>query len=94
MTSKLSYPPARLTGAVPKEGSGKTYRIQVGSYKNPRFAVNTFSRLQEAGLNPAYEKSGDVYRVVLAGITPEMVEETAVRLGSAGFPEALVREEP
>jgi hypothetical protein len=55
--------------------------------------VEAFERLRDAGLNPAYEKNGDFYRVVLAGIPPEDVEFIAETLGGAGFREALIREE-
>ncbi|GAB6392883.1 MAG: septal ring lytic transglycosylase RlpA family protein [Treponematales bacterium] len=89
----LAYPPAVLVGSAPIAGTGKTYRLQVGAYRVPRYAVEAFDRLKEAGLNPAYEKTGDVYRVVLAGVAPEAVNEIARKLGAAGFREALVREE-
>jgi rare lipoprotein A len=75
----------------------KIYRLQVGSYKVARNAVDTFERLKNAGLNPAYEKysddSSEYFRVVLAGVRGNDVQLTAERLGAAGFSEALIREE-
>jgi rare lipoprotein A len=86
-------PPAVIIPAIPPAGTGKSYRIQVGAYKVPRHAVDAFDKLKNAGLSPAYERSDDVYRVVLAGIRAEDVESLAEKLGSAGFKEAMIREE-
>jgi rare lipoprotein A len=85
--------PAVIKGSPPETGSGKRYRLQVGSYKIPRNAVETFDRLKNAGLEPAYERHEDYYRVVLAGVRAEDVSAVAEKLGTAGFREALIREE-
>jgi rare lipoprotein A len=85
--------PAIIIPAVPPVGTGKIYRIQVGAFKVPRHAVDAFDRLKSAGLNPAYERNGDVYRVVLSGINADDVEAVAGILGNAGFREAIAREE-
>jgi len=76
----------------------KSYRLQVGSYRNARNAVTAFDRLKSAGLNPAYERfmdgtDSEYFRVVLAGIRGTDVQSTAEKLGEAGFREALIREE-
>jgi cell division protein FtsN len=73
--------------------SNKTYRIQVGSFLAPRNAVDAFDRLKNAGLSPAYERNGDYYRVVLAGLRAGDVPQAAERLGIAGFSQVLIREE-
>jgi rare lipoprotein A len=88
-----SLPPAEIKPGIPAAVPGKSYRIQVGAYKIPRHAVDAFDKLKNAGLNPAYERSGEVYRVVLAGIRAEDVESIAGKLGNAGFKEAVIREE-
>jgi rare lipoprotein A len=88
-----SLPPAEIKPGIPPAEAGKSYRIQVGAYKIPRHAVDAFDKLKNAGLNPAYERSGEVYRVVLAGIRAEDVESVAGKLGNAGFKEAVIREE-
>jgi rare lipoprotein A len=85
---------AVIKPAMPAPGSGRVYRIQAGSYKVARNAVEAFDKLKGAGLNPAYEKSGDLYRVVLGGIKADEVPLVAERLGAAGFQEVLIREEP
>jgi rare lipoprotein A len=72
----------------------KVYRLQVGSYRVPRNAVEAFERLKNAGLNPAYERHGEFFRVVLAWIRGDEVYSVTEKLGSAGFREALIREEP
>jgi len=76
----------------------KSYRLQVGSYKNAKNAVDAFEKLKNAGLNPAYERfSGDAnseyFRVVVAGIRGTDVQSTAEKIGTAGFKEAVIREE-
>jgi len=75
----------------------KQYRLQVGSFKVARNAVDTFERLKNAGLNPAYERftdsSGEFFRVVLAGVRGNDVQSTAQKLWAIGFREAIIREE-
>jgi rare lipoprotein A len=85
--------PARINPALPPGENGKLYRVQVGSYKMARNAVDAFDKLKNAGFNPAYEKYEDFFRVVLAGIRAEEVGSVAEKLGAAGFREALIREE-
>lgn len=85
--------PAVIKGSPPETGSGKRYRLQVGSYKIPRNAVETFDKLKNAGLEPAYERYEEYYRVVLAEVRAEDVPAIAEKLGAAGFREALIREE-
>jgi rare lipoprotein A len=76
----------------------KTYRLQVGSYKLARNAVDAFDRLKNSGLNPAYERfinsdNNEYFRVVVAGVNGSDVQSTVEKLGDAGFREALIREE-
>jgi rare lipoprotein A len=71
----------------------KTYRIQVGAYKIPKNAVDAYEKLKNAGLNPAYERNGEYFRVVLAGVRGTEVQSVTEKLGIAGFREVLVREE-
>jgi rare lipoprotein A len=82
-----------IIGGFPQTGTGKHYRLQVGAYKVPRNAVDTFERLKEAGLTPLYEVYGDTYRVVLANLNPEDIPSIAEKLYYAGFREVLLREE-
>jgi rare lipoprotein A len=93
-TAPPSRTAATILPALPSTGTDKRYRIQVGSYKVARNAVNTFDRLKSVDLSPAYEKNGDYYRVVLAGINADDVPDIAEKLARAGFVEALIREEP
>jgi rare lipoprotein A len=89
----VPLPPAEILPAIPPADDGKNYRIQVGSYKVPRNAANAFERLKNVGLNPAYERSGDFYRVVIAKVPSSDVPAVAEKLGIAGFREALIRAE-
>jgi rare lipoprotein A len=86
-------PPAEILPALPPPDDGKNYRIQVGSYKVPRNAVSAFEKLKSVGLSPAYERSGDFYRVVIAKVPSGDVAAVAEKLGVAGFREALIRAE-
>jgi rare lipoprotein A len=76
----------------------KVYRLQVGSYKVAKNAVEAFDRLKNSGLSPAYERFTDsnnieYFRVVLAGVSGNEVQLTAEKLTTAGFKEAIIREE-
>jgi len=95
----VTYPPQqiKITPAI-KIVPNKTYRLQLGSYKVARNAIDTFDRLKNSGFNPAYERyidsnNGEYFRVVLAGIRGTDVQLTTEKLGAAGFSEALIREE-
>jgi len=103
-----SIPPSQTLPSLettPPSGSGfklipsiipapdKRYRLQVGSYKVPRNAVDVFGKLKEAGLNPAYEQNGELYRIVLTGIRGVEVQSVTDKLVKAGFREAIIREE-
>lgn len=71
----------------------KMYRLQIGSYKVARNAVDVFEKLKTAGLNPAYEQKDDYFRVVLAGISGKDIESVTEKLEAAGFREAVIRED-
>jgi rare lipoprotein A len=86
-------PSAQLKPGIPASDTGKYYRVQVGSYKQPRYAVEAFEKLKKAGLHPAYEKHDEYYRVVLSGLRRQDLGMVTERLGQAGFSEALLREE-
>ncbi|MDR1277280.1 MAG: septal ring lytic transglycosylase RlpA family protein [Treponema sp.] len=71
----------------------KRYRLQVGAYRIARNAVEAFEKLKNAGLNPAYERNGEFFRVVLAEVRGEDVQGLTEKISAAGFREALIREE-
>ena len=76
----------------------KSYRLQVGSFRVARNAVDAFERLKNAGLNPAYERftdreNVDYFRVVLPGISGNDIQSVTEKLRSSGFWEATIREE-
>ncbi|MDR1277678.1 MAG: septal ring lytic transglycosylase RlpA family protein, partial [Treponema sp.] len=82
---------ATIIPGIPPAGTGKQYRLQVGSYKAARYALEAFDKLKNLGLSPAYERYGEYYRVVLSGIRANEIPSLAERLGTAGFSEVLVR---
>ncbi|MDR2135816.1 MAG: SPOR domain-containing protein, partial [Treponema sp.] len=69
------------------------YRIQVGSYREARNALAAAERLKNSGLNPAYERNGDLFRVVLSEIPSEEVPGVLQKIANAGFENPLLREE-
>jgi rare lipoprotein A len=73
--------------------ANKVYRLQVGAYKVARNAVEAFEKLTNSGLNPVYERNGELFRVVLSGVRGDDVKSITEKIGSAGFREALIREE-
>ena len=62
-----------------------TYRVQVGSFRVARNAVDTFVRLRGADFEPSYERSGEFFRVVLMGIRGTEVQSTVERLADMGY---------
>jgi rare lipoprotein A len=78
--------------------STKNYRLQVGSYKVAKNAVDAFDRLKASGLSPNYERfinsdNVEYYRVIVAGVRGDNVQYTTERIGAAGFKEAIIKEE-
>jgi rare lipoprotein A len=86
-----SYASAEITGGPFVKG--RYYRIQIGSFKVAKNAVEVFDRLSAAGLNPQWEPFGELYRVVISNVRADDINSIAVRLGNAGFKEAIAREE-
>ncbi|MDR3191927.1 MAG: septal ring lytic transglycosylase RlpA family protein [Treponema sp.] len=78
---------------IPAMTPNKIYRIQVGSYKVARNAVEAYEKLKKAGLSPVYERNGEYFRVVLSGIHSEDVESVTRKIGAAGFGQPLFRTE-
>ncbi|MCL2806294.1 MAG: septal ring lytic transglycosylase RlpA family protein [Treponema sp.] len=76
----------------------KNYRLQVGSFRVARYAVDAFDRIKKAGLNPAYERysdndNGEFFRVVIAGVRGGDMQIITEKLSAAGFREAIIRAE-
>ena len=67
-----------------------TYRVQVGSFRVARNAVDTFVRLREANFEPAYERHEDFFRVVLTRIPGAEIQPVIDRLIALGFRETSV----
>ncbi|MDR1637169.1 MAG: septal ring lytic transglycosylase RlpA family protein [Treponema sp.] len=79
--------------SIPALTPNKVYRIQVGSYKVGKNAVEAYEKLKNAGLSPMYEPNGEYFRVVLSRIRSEDVESVARKIGAAGFGQPLFRME-
>jgi hypothetical protein len=55
--------------------------------------VDAINRIKAVGLEPAYERFQDLYRVVVAQVPQGNLETVRAQLGSAGFTNLLIREE-
>jgi len=78
--------------------AGKNYRLQVGSFRNAKNAVEAFDKLKASGLSPNYERfissdNVEYYRVVVAGVHGNDVQYTTERISAAGFREVIIKEE-
>ena len=78
--------------------AGKNYRLQVGSFRNAKNAVEAFDKLKASGLSPNYERfissdNVEFYRVVVAGVGGNDVQYTTERISAAGFREVIIKEE-
>jgi len=71
----------------------RIYKLQVGSYKIAGNAVDAYVKLKAVGLDPSYERNGDYFRVVLANVRGTNIISVTEKLGTAGFREAIIREE-
>ncbi|MDR0378119.1 MAG: SPOR domain-containing protein [Spirochaetaceae bacterium] len=78
---------------MPDPGSYGVYRVQVGSYAAPQNAQIAAESLVRAGLSPAYEQYGQIWRVVLPGIPAQQLTFVAQQLGLLGIKEAWIRQE-
>jgi len=67
----------------------KTYRVQVGSFRQPRNAVDAFTRLNAENFQPVYERHEDFFRVVLTGVRGIEVNSVVQRLIAMGFTGAI-----
>lgn len=94
--SVAASPAAVHTVANPVLGAtstGLSWRIQLGSFSNEENANKLVIRLRKDGFNPAFEKSGALTRVVIAGVPDRELAATRSRLDSAGYGQYLVRQE-
>jgi cell division protein FtsN len=78
---------------MPDPASQGIYRVQVGSYADPNNAQTVAESLVRAGLSPAYEQYGQVWRVVIPGINVQQLTTVAQQLGALGIKEAWIRQE-
>jgi len=83
----------RIAGNISLADSSKSYRIQVGSYRNTANAERAFGSLQNAGLSPVYENYLDYKRVVLTRIDIKYLPLLLDVIYSAGFSEVWISEE-
>ncbi|GMO47029.1 MAG: hypothetical protein Ta2B_28920 [Termitinemataceae bacterium] len=87
----VTYDMAEIKGGPLRQG--KSYRLQVGSYRVAAHAVEAIERLNSVGLSGQYESYGEWYRVVITNVNYDQLQFVAQRIGSAGFKETVAREE-
>jgi hypothetical protein len=78
---------------MPDPASSGVYRVQVGSYADPQNAQAAAESLVRAGLCPAYEQYGQVWRVVIPGVGAQQLTVVSQQLGALGIGEVWIRQE-
>ena len=71
---------------------GAQWRIQLGSFSHEDNAYKLVVRLRKDGFSPAYEKSGTLTRVVLAGIADGALKSVRAKLDASGYGSYVVRQ--
>jgi rare lipoprotein A len=84
---------AAIKPRMPDPASSGVYRVQVGSYADPQNAQVVAESLVRAGLSPAYEQYGQVWRVVIPGISARQLSAVSQQLGALGIGEVWIRQE-
>jgi len=94
---QIVNPPSVVRVPVVTADPNSTYRIQVGSFREPRYAVGTVGRLREAGLEarayPIPLNGHPFFRVVLEGVRGTEAQATIGRLAVMGFYGVIVTRE-
>ncbi|MDR3131193.1 MAG: SPOR domain-containing protein [Treponema sp.] len=90
--------PAEVSAVVvkprmPDPAGNGIYRVQVGSYANPKNAQAAAESLIRIGLSPGYEQYGQNLRVVIPGIAARQMEGLIQQLGALGIREVVIRQE-
>ncbi len=98
------YPPAQeaqtppapqpvYTPAIPGEGAGILWRIQLGSFAREENALRLVVALRKVGFEPAYERAEGSVRVVLHGIRPADLDYVKRILKDGLFTDYIIRQE-
>ena len=88
-TAATPQPSAQMPMQSINADPNKTYRVQVGSFRQPRNAVDAFTRLNAENFQPVYERHEDFFRVVLTGVRGIEVNSVVQRLIAMGFTGAI-----
>jgi cell division protein FtsN len=85
--------PVQIARPVTPALSGKTYRLQVGSFAESAHAQEAYNKIVRAGLTPALERYEGKIRVVVPSVSAQDVNGYKTKLQNAGFADIWVREE-
>ena len=93
-TQSVSVKPddIQIIPGLPDRNSGKTYRLQVGSYSTREAAAEAAELVKTAGFTVQQEYIDSFYRILATNINSIDVYPSSVRLGSLGFSQIWVRE--
>jgi hypothetical protein len=80
-----------IFGRIPGTDDNKLYRIQVGAFKDSRYAELAFEKLKGAALNPAYERYQDFTRVLVKGISASQIPQYTEKIQNIGFTEIFIK---
>ena len=85
-------PVIRVIPYMPDPDSDIVYQLQLGAYSSSNRTSAVIQYLREAGFTVIQERTGDLDRVVITGISAPNVYNTIQRLGTMGFAEIWIRD--
>jgi len=77
-----------------REEADRSYRVQVGSFREAANAEAALNTLRNAGLNPVYENHMDFRRVILPRVSTRDISAVLNTVYNSGFSDVWLREEP
>ena len=83
----------RVSGRIPNPNDSRLYEIQVGFFRDIRFAQNIYERLSNAQIYPAFINDEEYIRVVVTGIPAAEVPSYMERIRDSGIQAIFVRQQ-
>ncbi|GHV41946.1 hypothetical protein AGMMS49546_19060 [Spirochaetia bacterium] len=71
----------------------KTYRLQIGAFREPQNTEKALLTLRSAGFNPVSEPFEDMDRVLITGIRAEEMSGVTEKVRAIGYQRYIIREE-
>ena len=89
-----TYPPAAPADTAAIEPpDAPVWRVQLGAFMREENAIRLVRQIRAVGIEPAYERTGDSIRVVIAGVKDADLESVKSTLEGAGLYDYILRRE-